>query len=98
MMYLLDTNACIQFLNPRHTAVSGHLAAVSREDVAICQIVKAELYYGAYKSARREANLACSRSSSVNLYLCLSTMPPPKPMAACAPSWPAAARPSGQTI
>jgi tRNA(fMet)-specific endonuclease VapC len=58
MTYLLDTNACIQFLNPGTTAVPGHLAAISREEVAICQIVKAELYYGAYKSARREANLA----------------------------------------
>ena len=55
MTYLLDTNACIQFLNPGTTAVSGHLAAISREDVVICQIVKAEMYYGAYKSARRDA-------------------------------------------
>ncbi len=27
-------------------------------DVFLCQIVKAELYYGAYKSSRREQNLA----------------------------------------
>ena len=58
MRYLLDTNACIQFLNPGTTGIPGHLAAMSREDVVICQIVKAELYYGAYKSARRDANLA----------------------------------------
>jgi tRNA(fMet)-specific endonuclease VapC len=57
MTYLLDTNTCIRFLNPRSSAVPGHLAAVSREEVAICPIVKAELYYGAYKSARRDANL-----------------------------------------
>lgn len=58
MTYLLDTNTCIRFLNPRRSAVPNHLAAVSREAVAICQIVKAELYYGAYKSARRDENLA----------------------------------------
>lgn len=56
MTYLLDTNTCIRFLNPRHSAVPARLAAVKREEVTICQIVKAELYYGAYKSARREAN------------------------------------------
>ena len=58
MIYLLDTNACIQFLNSRNTAVQQHLMALGQEDVVICQIVKAELYYGAYKSSRREANLA----------------------------------------
>ncbi len=58
MTYLLDTNTCIRFLNPRDSAVPAHLAAVSREEAAICQIVKAELYFGAYKSARRDANLA----------------------------------------
>jgi len=58
MTYLLDTNTCIRFLNPRSSAVPSHLAAVHQEEVAICQIVKAELYYGAYKSARRDANLA----------------------------------------
>ena len=58
MIYLLDTNACIQFLNSRNTAVQHRLIALGKEDVAICQIVKAELYYGAYKSSRREANLA----------------------------------------
>jgi tRNA(fMet)-specific endonuclease VapC len=58
MTYLLDTNACIQFLNQRNSAISTRLAAVQRDEVVICQIVKAELYCGAYKSARREANLA----------------------------------------
>ncbi len=57
-MYLLDTNTCIRFLNPGKSTVPDRLAAISREEVAICQIVKAELYYGAYKSARRDANLA----------------------------------------
>ena len=57
MTYLLDTNTCIQFLNHRNSAVSARLAVVQREEVVICQIVKAELYYGAYKSARLDENL-----------------------------------------
>lgn len=58
MRYLLDTNACIQFLNKRNSAVPRRLALASREEIGICQIVKAELYYGAYKSSRRSENLA----------------------------------------
>jgi tRNA(fMet)-specific endonuclease VapC len=57
MTYLLDTNTCIQFLNSRRASVQHRMAAVGREEVTICQIVKAELYFGAYKSTRREANL-----------------------------------------
>ena len=57
MTYLLDTNTCIQFLSTRHSAVQRRMATVSSDDVVICQIVKAELFYGAYKSTRREANL-----------------------------------------
>ncbi len=58
MTYLLDTNTCIQFINSRDTNVQRKLSAAAREEVFICQMVKAELFYGAYKSARREANLA----------------------------------------
>ena len=58
MTYLLDTNACIQFLNLRNSAVEHRLATLDGTAVVICQIVKAELFFGAYKSARREANLA----------------------------------------
>lgn len=58
MTYLLDTNTCIQFINSRDTSVHRKLSAVRREEVFICQIVKAELLYGAYKSTRRDANLA----------------------------------------
>ena len=30
---------------------------ISRDEVALCNIVKAELYFGAYKSQKREHNL-----------------------------------------
>jgi len=32
-----------------------------RQDIVLCDIVKAELYYGAYKSVRFESNLALYR-------------------------------------
>jgi tRNA(fMet)-specific endonuclease VapC len=57
MIYLLDTNTCIQYINQRNSAVLNTLRTKRREDVAICDIVKFELYYGAYKSQRPERNL-----------------------------------------
>ena len=50
-MYLLDTNACIQFLRDPGSAVARRLAAVPAGEVALCTVVKAELYYGAWRSA-----------------------------------------------
>lgn len=58
MLYLPDTNVWINHLNPDHSIVKSRLPAHPPEQVALCDVVKAELYYGAYKSARREANLA----------------------------------------
>ena len=53
MIYLLDTNTCIQFLNDRNLAVARKLSTLKAEDIFLRQIVKAELYYGAYKSSYR---------------------------------------------
>lgn len=50
-MYLLDTDACIQFLRDPDSAVARRLAAVSLSEVTLCTVVKAELYYGAQRSA-----------------------------------------------
>ena len=58
MTYLLDTNACIAVLNDRDSEVARKLATIPREEVALCQIVKAELLYGAHRSAKVESNLA----------------------------------------
>jgi tRNA(fMet)-specific endonuclease VapC len=56
--YLLDTNACIQYLVRRSSSVAAHMAAMPRQEICLCDVVKAELYYGAYKSSRRNENLA----------------------------------------
>ncbi|HSG39824.1 MAG TPA: type II toxin-antitoxin system VapC family toxin [Thermoanaerobaculia bacterium] len=62
MSYLLDTNSWIRFLNRRSEAVRRRLEALRPEEVAICSVVKAELFYGAAKSARPVENLARIRS------------------------------------
>lgn len=57
MIYLLDTNTCIQYLTRRNSAILNRLARQRRQDVVLCDIVKAELYYGAYRGTRLESNL-----------------------------------------
>jgi tRNA(fMet)-specific endonuclease VapC len=58
-MYLLDSNACIRLLNESASSnVARKLAELTPDDIRLCSVVKSELYYGAYKSTRRDRNLA----------------------------------------
>ena len=57
-MFLLDTNACIRILNGSSPTVAARLRATSPSEVRLCAVVKAELIYGARKSARVEDNLS----------------------------------------
>jgi tRNA(fMet)-specific endonuclease VapC len=57
MIYLLDTNTCIGYINRRNLSVYRKITSLSPEDVVICDVVKFELYYGAYNSSRSEENL-----------------------------------------
>lgn len=50
MRYLLDTNACIVYLNRPMSAVRQRLESLSPADIVVCSIVKAELFYGAMRS------------------------------------------------
>jgi tRNA(fMet)-specific endonuclease VapC len=56
-MYLLDTNACIRILNNSSTALVSCLREHSPGDIYLCSVVKAELTYGAFHSARPAENL-----------------------------------------
>ena len=58
MKYLLDTNTCIHYLNRPDSPVRRRLERVLPTDVALCSMVKAELYYGAFKSKQTAKNLA----------------------------------------
>lgn len=50
MIYLLDTNACIVYLNRPVSGVRRRLQSLSPQDIGVCSVVKAELFYGAKKS------------------------------------------------
>lgn len=57
MIYLLDTNTCIQYLTGRSKAVIAKFQTVPKNHIYLCDVVKAELYYGACKSSRKASNL-----------------------------------------
>lgn len=57
MRYLLDTNAVIAAINDRAGALSHRLRSLAPADVGVSAIVMHELYFGAFKSQRRERNL-----------------------------------------
>ncbi|WPL18288.1 tRNA(fMet)-specific endonuclease VapC [Thiorhodovibrio winogradskyi] len=57
-MWLPDTNVWIAYLNPRPSVVKQAMRVHPAAEIHLCDIVKAELVFGAYKSQRMEANLA----------------------------------------
>lgn len=58
MKYLLDTNTCVRYLNGRAPKVRVRLQAEAPADIAVCSIVKAELFYGAVRSQNPQRTLA----------------------------------------
>ncbi|MGI8746483.1 MAG: type II toxin-antitoxin system VapC family toxin [Bryobacteraceae bacterium] len=57
---MLDTDTAIEVLRGRNRPVIERLAASPREDIALCVVTVAELFFGAHRS----------RNSSRNLELC----------------------------
>jgi len=58
MKYLPDTNIWIYYLNPPASPIKQKIFSLSVSDIVFCSVVKSELYFGAYNSDRKEANLA----------------------------------------
>jgi tRNA(fMet)-specific endonuclease VapC len=54
---LLDTNTCIHLLNQTHPQIRRQFESRSPSDIALCSVVKAELLFGAQRSARVDTNL-----------------------------------------
>ncbi len=50
MKYLLDTNVCIRYLNGESVALRRRLQSEDVEEIAVCSVVKAELFFGAMRS------------------------------------------------
>jgi len=56
-VFLLDINACIKILNGSSDALVRRMQTHALNEIALCSVVKAELLYGARKSARVSSNL-----------------------------------------
>ncbi|WP_339133606.1 MAG: type II toxin-antitoxin system VapC family toxin [Candidatus Electrothrix sp. GW3-4] len=62
MKYLLDTNVCIRYLNGRSENIRKNIATKRPQDIFLCSIVKAELFYGSMKSDFPDKNLTRQKS------------------------------------
>jgi tRNA(fMet)-specific endonuclease VapC len=62
MKYLLDTNTCIRYINGRSLQLRAKFLTLAVEDIAVCSIVKAELYAGSAKSVTPERSLTKQQS------------------------------------
>lgn len=58
MRYLLDTNACVDYLNGRHPALTRAIQVARPDDLAISSVAVGELRYGAERSLHRDRNHA----------------------------------------
>ena len=56
-VYLLDTNACIRILNGSSATLVRRLQQAAPSSLRLCSVVKAELIYGARRSAHPDRNL-----------------------------------------
>lgn len=61
MTYLLDTDTCVLYLARRSVKVRRRLEATPVKEVAVCSMVKAELFYGAWKSNNPQRTIATQR-------------------------------------
>jgi len=57
LKYLLDTNACINYLNYPQAKVAAVIRSVPLHEIAVCSVVKAELFFGSRKSKNPATNL-----------------------------------------
>lgn len=57
MKYLLDTNTCIYHLRNLSDSIAQRFNALEPENLCLCSVVKAELWYGALHSNATTRNL-----------------------------------------
>lgn len=57
LKYLLDTNACIRYITGRSVPLRDKIIATPANQIAVCSIVKAEMFYGSMKSQNPHKSL-----------------------------------------
>ncbi|BAY24066.1 PIN domain protein [Calothrix sp. NIES-2100] len=74
MTYLLDTDTCIYWIKDINS-VRTKVSEIGWEQISICSITVAELYFGAYNSQRVVENLARAEDFIQNLPVVPLTTP-----------------------
>ncbi|TVP57049.1 MAG: type II toxin-antitoxin system VapC family toxin [Nodularia sp. (in: Bacteria)] len=62
MIYLLDTNVCIVYMNGRNDFLRHNFKNHSDVDIVVCSVVKSELFYGAKKSNNPSRSLTLQKA------------------------------------
>lgn len=57
MTYLLDTNTCIHYLNGTSESIRQRVKEAGPDEIVLCSVANAELFYGALKSRMAKRNL-----------------------------------------
>ena len=71
MSFLLDTNTCISYLNNYLSPIRRKLEQLSPNQIFVCSVVKAELFYGAMKS-RNPTETMMKQELFLNQFVSLS--------------------------
>lgn len=50
MIYSLDTNTCIRYLNGRSKSLQRIIPTIPAEDIVVCSVVRGKLFYGAIRA------------------------------------------------
>ncbi|MEB3341444.1 type II toxin-antitoxin system VapC family toxin [Okeania sp.] len=62
LIYLLDTNICIMYLKGKYQNIKSRIDNLEIEKIAVCSVVKAELFYGAMRSNNPQKSLNLQKS------------------------------------
>jgi tRNA(fMet)-specific endonuclease VapC len=57
LVYLLDTNVCIVYLKNRNSGVNRYFNTIESDKIAVCSVVKSELFYGSMRSNNPQKSL-----------------------------------------
>jgi tRNA(fMet)-specific endonuclease VapC len=61
-IYLLDTNVCIVYLKDRSSSIKRYIDNLGSDKIAVCSVVKAELFYGSMGSNNPQKALNLQKS------------------------------------
>lgn len=61
LIYLLDTNVCIMYLKGRSLSINNHIDNLEAEKIAVCSVVKAELFYGSMRSNNPQKSVSVQK-------------------------------------